>query len=1176
MISRRCKTAASLLTMVVLMVAPTLCLGQSSLGTISGTVTDSNGAAVSGARVEATNKGTGEKRNATSADNGTYSIPNLAVGTYSVTATATGFAVGTVQEVKVSVAFSSTVNLTLNPTGATESVTVTSGDVQTQVNQSDQQLSTLISNQKIIDLPLLSRDPNALILLAPGTTQTNSALGGFSVNGSRERNNNFMVDGVDNNDTEVPGIAGGLATPNIDATQEFRVITSNPNAEYGRNTGATISVVTKGGSNDLHGNAYLYYRSNAFSARDFFDISGESDPLQRKQFGGSIGGPIKKDKAFFFFNYEGDRFVQGFQSLTTVPSASARIGILPNTPFGTLDIRQNGANNVTGSNVFGDPNANVGFDPVILQLLSVYPLGNDPKASPLPGVFDAFRFGNRNVTNVDSTAARVDYRFNDKYTVWGSHNFSDGTFNTDTATFPGFDDGLEEPFRSQVISLNFIANIRPTLTNEARFGYNRVKVLFNGPGDGTVSYNLQDTINNAFSSHGLPLAAPFGGKNGSMINLSTGALTDLAGFDSQFRYTGTTTVGDSLTYVRGSHTMKGGVELRAVYANSATDFFRSETLTYDVPTTFGVPFVADNSGADINPFSGVGGLINNYASFLYGFVSNQFQSQFFNKDKARTDADYRGFRVREFDAFFQDNWKVRSNLTLNYGIRWEYKGVPYEVNGLLSTLVDQDPSGVEPAGGFVFQLVGKNSGGSSNLYKDDHNNFGPRFGLAWSPDADKGFISKLTGGPGKTSIRGGYGIFYDRIFGNLFSNARGNPPFQQDFNNFAGDLQGNIGRPPTLPTSFTVASNAEFFPILFPLPGNNPFQGKLATPYEQKWNFGLQREIGHQFLVEADYVGAKGTNEIRVIDGQLTSVPRVNALTGSNTKISTSAFTNLLNGRLNDAFFQTALTLTTGISSYNALQLRATKQLTNSRFGTGQFQAAYTWSHSIDDSTDPLVAQSGERSFPRDSSGFAGGLRAERGNSGFDTRHRFVANFTYELPIKFSNAILDRSLGHFELSGIVTVQSGRPYSVFGGTDSAGTGLSQRADFGNGTNNLVDPNPPLDPRTQTGPRRSLFANPCPADSTNSVTCAGTNLVGRQGTVGRSAFVGPAFRQFDFSVIKRIPITEKLKLRIQADFFNLFNQVNFAQPVNTINSLNFGQSTFTQGLPRIMQFAARVDF
>jgi hypothetical protein len=1177
--------------------------GQANKGTISGTVTDQAGAVVAGATVEATNTATGEKGTATTSDNGSYTISNLTPGLYDVTVTSAGFATATAKGTQVSVSFNTTQDLALAPQGAEATVVITNSDAQTQINTTDQQLSTLLDNRKIVDLPLLNRDPNSLILLAPGTVQTQSGLGGFSVNGSRERNNNFMVDGVDNNDTEVPGIAGGLSTPNIDATQEFRVITGNFNAEFGRNTGAVVNVATKNGTNEFHGNAYIYYRSDRFSARDFFDVSGEADALQRKQFGASIGGPIKKEKMFFFFNYEGDRFNFGNQVTRVVPSALARTGIFV-TPapdpgltaaqnsaagrFGTIDIRQGGFNNRTGVNLgLGGSANNLGLNPAITALLNLYPLGNDHANDPLPGTFESFRFSDISRNHVDSTATRIDYRINEKHSLTGSHQFNTGVFAASTDTFPGFGDAIRSPQRGQVLSLNLVSNINANIVNSFTFGGNRSKARFNGDGDGSVSNIIPSRINQAFAAAGIPLAQPFGGENGQGFSLGTGSITSLGVFDTQFRFSGTTFMNEQLTFVHGAHTFRGGYEQRWIYSNSATNFGRSEALSFAFPTSFAFPILRTNAGTNIGT-TGLGGSLQNFASFLYGLVATQSQSQFFDKNGTRVDQNYMGFRVRESDFFFQDTWRVRPNFTLNYGLRYELKGVPFEVNGQLSTLVNQDPSGREPSGGFVFQTVGKNSGNAQGLWDNDFNNFAPRFGFAYSPGWESGFISKLTGGPGKTSIRGGYGVFYDRVFGNLFTNARGNPPFQQDFfdipfnTTFSGTLQ-EFGRPETLTPSTRVPSDAEIFPVIFALAGNNIFQTKFATPYEQKWNFGFQRELGNQFLFEADYVGAKGTNLLRVIDGQLGSVPRCNAVAAATPgtandppcggPISTSGTNNIINGRFNDAFFQVALNLAVGMSTYHSMQTRITKTLTNSRFGLGQIQAAYTWSHSIDNANDPLVGNAGEstRTFPRDSSGFAGGFgRPERGNSGFDVRHRFVMNFIYDLPFKFGNKALDYALGGWSMSGIVSAQSGIPYGIFGSVDSAGSGFSQRADYASpgNPNNIAPTTLPPNPRVQTGPDRTQFANPRPP--------TGNATFGVQGQVGRNQYYGPDFHKTDFSLIKRIPFTERYKFTIRADFFNIFNRVNFGVPDGIITNTTFGRSTFTVSNPRTIQFAGRFEF
>jgi hypothetical protein len=293
----------------------------------------------------------------------------------------------------------------------------------------------------------------------------------------------------------------------------------------------------------------------------------------------------------------------------------------------------------------------------------------------------------------------------------------------------------------------------------------------------------------------------------------------------------------------------------------------------------------------------------------------------------------------------------------------------------------------------------------------------------------------------------------------------------------------------------------------------------------------------------------------------LTSVPRRNAITGENNPISPSATTNFFNGTLNTAFFQSALTLTAAFSTYHSLTIRVTKQLTSERFGLGQIQGIYTWSHSIDNAEDPLVSQDPSgRTFPRDSSGFAGGFnKPERGNSGFDTRNRFVLNFVYEFPFKSSNKVLDAVISSFSMGSIIQVQDGNPYSIFGGLDTLGSATVARASFaapGQG----IQPSANLNPRLQTGPSVSLFRNP---------------NIGEMGDVARNAFVGPGFANVDFQLTKRITIAERHTFALRADFFNLFNRVNFGQPVQTITNPLFGQS-LTAGRGRTVQFVLRYNF
>jgi hypothetical protein len=1162
--------------------------GQSSLGEIRGRVSDSTGAVVSGANVEIKNQTTGETRTVQTNSDGEYTISKLPVGAYTVSVSSQGFAAASVKDVQISVAFVTEQNLTLSPQGSQETVTVTSGDVATQVNSTDQQLSTLINNQKIMDLPLLSRNPSALVLLAPGTVQTDTALGGFSINGSRERNNNFIVDGVDNNDTDVPGIPGGIATPNIDATEEFRVITGNFNAEYGRNTGGIVTTATKRGGNAFHGGTYLYYRNDKFAARNFFNTTGKPDPLDRKQYGVSIGGPIVKDKLFFFFNYEGDRQKSGSQQFRLVPTALARTGII-NTPaptassttnqnngsFGVLDIR-NGAFNNNLPNALG---IGLPFSPTSLALLnSIFPLPNLPSGSaiesPLPGVFEYYTFNYDARNDIDSIATRVDYQINDKNTLTGSVNWSKGKYSLGAPTFPEFGDELLSPQTGAVYAFNLISTLSPSIVNEFRFGINRAKADFFGPGGGDVPNTLNDAVRSAFTANGAPVPT-FGGANTSILNLVT-PFTSIANFSTQGRTTGTTTIGDSLTWVKGAHTWKFGGESRLIFSNGDSNFSRQETVDFGLSSNFNFPIVryVDAAGVTRNvPASGAGGLINDYLSFLTGIVAFRTQTQFFDASGQRVDNDFRRYRTTEYGFFGQDTWRIRQNLTLNLGLRWEFNQVPYEKDGLLSNLVDQDPSGPTPAGGFAFKTVGKNSANPDlKLWDNDWNNFAPRFGFAYSPSFEDGFLGKLFGGPGRSSIRGGYGIFYDRIFTNLFGNSSGNPPFSNaifdiPLNGSGGFLIDDTPRLATTTATNLVQEGQELgLAVIFPTAQNNILQQKFVTPNSASWNFGFQRELGKQFLFEIDYVGTKGTNLIRTVDGQYTSVARVNAITGANNTIDPEdPRANYFNGTLNQAFGQNSVFLITtiGNSRYDAMQVRLTKTLSNKRFGLGQIQGFYTWSHSIDDATDPLVPGTSDRGFPRDSSGYAGGIRLERGDSSFDARHRFVLNFIYELPFTSSNKFVKYLIDDWTLSGIFQAQTGYPFSVFmNGIDRQGTGLSSRASFANGTNAFESNRTDANSRVYTGPDRSLFASSVPGDGT-------------QGTAGRGIFRGPKYANMDFSVIKRIPITERMRFTLRADFFNLFNKVNLGIPISDVTQGNFGLST-TAGAARIIQFAGRFDF
>jgi hypothetical protein len=1152
---------------VVLVLTWSPCHAQvvsSTFGAIAGTIADSTGAVVAAAQITVTGNETGVVYKTVTSHTGGYAVSNLPVGTYSVQATAPGFGATTDPLVKVSVAFTSTANLVLKTQTVIETVNVSADTTEVQVNTADANLSTLLSNKDIMDLPLQDRDPTGLVYLSPGAVQSTTYLGGPAVNGSRDRSVNYLVDGADNNYTYTTGT---MATPDIDATAEFRVVTGGYDAQYGRNVGGQILVATKGGTNVFHGAAYYYFRSNNVgSASPYFSTTGPA-PLDHREYGGQIGGPIVHNRTFFFVNYEGHHDNDGSSTLNYVPDPNFLSGQLPDTGYGPIDLTS------AANNIYGVPQS-----AVMKNIESLYPAPNYHAEDFIPGFIDAWRANTGYLTTLQSVAAKVDHHFSDKHSLAASYGYQKGSYVA-PPTFPQWHDNFTEPSVSQIFTLSLVSSFSPNSINNLRLSANRTSVQFEGAGTGEVPGDLVNSVLNAFSSAGAPQGTPFPGEtlNERMIQLAGGPFTNITVYPSDYVYSGTYTIADNFTRIRGNHTLVFGGDYNRTYENTANNFYDSEYLSMNYAYTDGLPLVQTTNGVPISPYdysSTEGAYLNAGASWYYGLAGIQSESQFFNNAKKRMPSDERGERIRSLGLFAQDHWKIRPNLTLTYGLRWQVNGVPWEVHGILNNLT-QDPNGVMPAGGWVFQPVGKNSGGSQNLYNNDYRDFGPRFGFAWDP------FHK-----GKTSIRGGYGVFYDRAFGNLYGNNRSNIPYQQSYYNYvswqspAPASVDMLARPTTLPTSNVLSQEYTYQgAVLFALPGNNPWEKVFRMPMEQHYSLGIQHEILPEFMLDVGYVGSNGQHEFNWADASQTSVTRVNALTGSSNAISNYWYTNWTNGVLDHAFYFPGINLSTARSEYNSLQVKVTKRLASHTFGNAFIQGSYTWSHSIDNGVDPEAPGLGESGMPMDSSGYVGGLKTTRGNSGFDVRHVATANFTYELPLHFKSGWQDKAFGHFEVSGIVSEHTGNAYSIWDTVDSAGTGVNQFASWANSTNTALGP-ASLNPAFPiTGPSQTLFAHSTPVGDTfdeSTGTFVGTSGIGRQGTVGRNYFYGPHWEDFDCSILKRIPIKEKYTFRVEASAFNAFNHPVMAIPNATIDEYEFGQSTSQANGPRNFQFAARLEF
>jgi hypothetical protein len=1181
------------LKMFVLGTLVTACMTAASAqtGSIQGVVKDNSGAIIQGADVIVRNLETNAHRSGSTSSTGVYSVPNLPVGHYEITAKKDSFKAYHLDDIQLTVAQTLGLDITLEPGIVSEEVMVRASDVP-PVDLETSQVSNIVDSARMLSLPLATRDPYELILLSPGTIQSDSSLGGFSVNGTRERNNNFLLDGADNNDTSVPGIPGGLAALNPDATEEFRVITNNFMPEYGRNNGAIIDVVTKGGANNFHGGARWFGRYNALGARDYFNHNIDpqtgnveaQNPYVRNQFGFNFGGPIAKNKTFFFVDADFQRFRTTLTNKSTVPNAAFKSmlngGTFNYTDYDpndcapasapcTLPISAGGANSAFG----------FGISPTVKQILSLYPDPNGPAVDQFRGQLffpSSSKFDARNLT------AKVDQHIGDKHllSIHSAYDQSQDPNGSHEDFLPGGIGASGFEAHTLVGGASLTSTLSSRLINQAKFAYNKTDIPFNCGALDKLNIGAVDQYGRP-RDFSLPDVAGFG---------------CLALFDSngQWRKTGTWSWGDSLSWVRGAHTVKVGGDVRFVYENGFNSFTSRSLVTLAPFGDFGYSTIMANASNPLlgpcDPFGYFGGPSNakdpyqncgelndgnqgtpkatpdtvfqDMANTLLGVMDTEQQNQFFDKSGNRTANDLRRFRQHEYDFFVQDSWKVRRNLTLNFGLRYQFNGVPYEVDNNLSNSFENAsgpaPDALNPlttpgcdptlptCSGFTFTVVGPGTG--HLLYNNNFNNFEPRLGFAWDPFRD-----------GKTSVRGAFGIFHDRVFGNLFGNATGNPPFQQTPFLKPFDQPENVALPTTVPTSIYTADGAGFFPVII--------DRHFPLPYTSSWNFGIQREVLRDVTIDVNYVGNRGFHQFRVVDGNPPQPSLVAANIANGTDPSQLTFSSLWFGGpgvasvYNTAFFSAALNEATGNSWYNGLQANVTK-----RFSKGfQIQGAYTYSHAIDDSADPLVAsEKTNRSFPRNS--FA--LFNERGNSGFDIRHRLVLNYAWDLPVGkrrayLASGFLGRVLEGWQLAGITTIQSGHPFDLFGNRDSEHTGLSARLDL------TGDPTLPAGhPKNQTGVNYAAFD---------------LAPYGQAGNVSKNRFFGPGYNNWDMVMSKDTSIGERVHLQFRTEVFNVFNRTQFDQPGNLLQDQGtFGFSTQTISRAdsttsaRQMQFGLKLQF
>lgn len=1064
--------------------AGTSSFAQTFRGTILGSVTDSSGAAVPGATVTVKNADTGLVRTVTTSEDGSYAAPELPIGTYSVSVEKAGFKLGVVTGIRVEVSSERRADVTLQPGQLAQSVEVL-GEELPMVESTSNTLGGIVESKVVTSLPVNGRDYQKLIFLVPGVTgspdqitDSPGSFGIFSVNGARGRANNFLLDGTDMNDgyRNDPAIneAGVFGTPAtilpVEAIAELHVA-SNFEAEYGRSAGAVVNVVTKSGTNQVHGSFFEFFRNNALDARNYFDNTTlPQNPFHNNQFGGSLGGPIIKDKTFFFIDYEGLREVGSQSTPSCVPTANDILFYAP-TP--------------------GDPTS---INPVSAKILAQkgWPAPNGSGScigNPADGLNPdgSFATVSSNTTlltpfsnNVNGGIIKIDHNFNKDNLLTGRYFLGDSEQNFPLAlvgggALPNYD--TFTPTRVQLVSISFVSVMSPSALNEVRVGWNRFAEGF-FPQDRHFD---PSTIGLDTGASGADLGLP-------RIDVSPFPQLGASSSDARHRVDANWHYIDNISWKHGKHDIKAGYEFRRTTVSQIFDsYFRGRI--------------------DFGSTTGVTPLGN----FLAGAPTGGFQ---YSGDSNRNTFE------NSHSIYLQDSYRWSSRVTLNLGLRYDYYGLIQEKHGNFTNF--------NPLTGADI-LVGQ-----GRLYQPDYNNVAPRVSFAWD----------VTGHQ-KTVVRAGFGIFYDAYSQDMFE---GHLPFNS-FYDPGPAYSGNAPHPISVAgvSGFTLGTGPVFntFPSL--MSDRFGVDQNLRTPYMENYNLNLQQQINRKMTLQVSYVGSQGHKLLRFRDLNQPTLAMIQAYDYHDNGCCTpGALLGPGGGGIYYNYEEAS-----GNSIYNSLQ--TSFRIDNWHGLTSTFN--YTWSHSIDDSSDgedyvPNAAQP-------DNSQAAN--RFNRGNSNFDVRNRIAWNFIYEIPNSADSRfkIIRNGWG---LNGIVTVQAGQPFHLNYNfeDDYNGTGeFFARPDVvGPLVYHQNDPNNFL--------QLTSFSVPCtfdgfgnaatncalinPATGATCTTIAVPTCINSMhfGSEGRNSLLGPHFRQFDFSIYKKTPIGEHVNMELRFEAYNLFNHPNFANP------------------------------
>ncbi|MCI0418824.1 MAG: carboxypeptidase regulatory-like domain-containing protein [Acidobacteria bacterium] len=1066
------------LWMSLLWISPEVILAQTAQ--ITGRITDTTGGVVQGVEIKVTQIDTGIHRDASSNDEGYFTVPLLQPGNYRITAEMAGFKTVSRSGIKLNVDQVARIDLVLEVGEVTERIEVSAA--APLLDSETSAVGQVIDNKRVVELPLNGRNFVQLATLSPGTTtRGNSAFTSepeVNINGNRGGAAGFLIDGAENYEQNAQTV---MISPSIETIQEFRVQSGTFSAADGRQAGI-ISVVTKTGTNQFRGNVFEFLRNENLDARNFFNPDKEPEPLKRNQFGGTLGGPILKERLFFFTAYEGIRERRGTVRNSLVPSQAQRAGNLSGLPP-IFDPATTNTSTRTRQPFQDNLIPTARLNPTALRLLEFIPLPNSPG--------DRFISSLTNQVRVDQYNFRVDHRLTDKdsYFVRYTHNHR---FSKLPGPFPVVGGDDQDVFSGNGI-ISYTRTFSPTLINEFRFTASRFNLDFD-----TFSRDLQ--IIDPLGIQGLEGRKRESIEGFPILNVTGyGNFGDIGIRPLQQRFNTFNWI-DTLTWIKGSHTLRLGVDIRRFQRaafngiNARGNFSFTGTLTQDP--------------------SRPGGTGSGLADFLLGLPNSAGR----NFPRLRQQMFW-----TNISSFLQDDWKISPKLTLNLGLRHEFNGQPLEKFDRIGSfdLATGKPISACNASkeirqdAFIFfnqselDFLGVTCAETlgfpaRTLRKNQYRSFAPRVGFAYDPF-----------GSGRTVFRGGYGIFYTLVGGNLSAQNIGSVPF------FRGET---FVTDPLLPT-LTLNNAFPAGPTALPVPEIFAFESDFKDGYVQEWSFNIQRQMGRDTVVEVGYVGNKGTH----LD---MSYQANRPLPGSGAIQPRRPYPKFSNIQFNT---------TVGYSNYNALQARLER-----RFSEGlTFLTAYTYAKAM--------AMTAESQDPRN-------LAAGKGLAAFDIPHRFVMSSVYELPFGKGRPWLNRGgllngfLGGWQLGAIVALQSGLPFTPTTGRDLANIGtttLPNRLASGQLENPTIDRW--FDP--------SAFANP----AAFTFGTSGVNILRADG-----------FQNLDVSLSKNLSLGESRYIQIRSEFFNAFNHPNFGAPNANINQPAQVGRVFSADDPRIIQLALKVFF